>query len=195
MHYCCLLITKEIPTKEDIDKIMEPYKECDEMYEKKEKMSGEEISKAYPFTWDYYLIGGRYGGYIKYKFEGDDYKFYNHNLNHKKILSKLFDDLNKNYQDRLAKLLEKNEVDEAEFVEYLGYRDKFIYCDGSYISKCDLPADLRGYVCIDSIRNKVYAREVWNGSEWIKDKDYDNKVAQTIQNSQEGFITVLDFHN
>ena len=62
MHYCLLLITREMPSENRISEILKPYDEenleCDE--------TGEIIS--FPiFTYDWWEIGGRYSGKLKLK--------------------------------------------------------------------------------------------------------------------------------
>lgn len=64
MHYCLLLITREMPSENRISEILKPYDEenleCDE--------TGEIIS--FPiFTYDWWEIGGRYSGKLKLKID------------------------------------------------------------------------------------------------------------------------------
>lgn len=47
MHYCIYVFTKEEPTEEEIEKIMEPYAEP-------------EAPNFAPISWDWYSIGGRF---------------------------------------------------------------------------------------------------------------------------------------
>jgi hypothetical protein len=64
MHYCLLLITREMPSENRISEILKPYDEenleCDE--------TGEIIS--FPiFTYDWWEIGGRYANKLKLKID------------------------------------------------------------------------------------------------------------------------------
>ena len=69
MHYCVHLLTKELPTEEDIEKILAPYN--DEVVYGNDDDENAEI--IYPeFTWDWYQIGGRYKADLKLKVDLDD---------------------------------------------------------------------------------------------------------------------------
>ena len=59
MHCCFMLFTKEKPTYEEIEKILEPYYE-DTIYEN--HLEGEEVPKL---MWDWYAIGGRYSDILE----------------------------------------------------------------------------------------------------------------------------------
>ena len=65
MHYCVQLLTKELPSEEDIRKIMQPYND-DVVYGNDEEDENVEIIRPV-FTWDWYQIGGRYAGRLKLK--------------------------------------------------------------------------------------------------------------------------------
>lgn len=67
MHYCLLLITKEMPSEDRISEILKPYDEEDLEYNK----NGEVIS--FPiFTYNWWEIGGRYTGELLTKSKIDD---------------------------------------------------------------------------------------------------------------------------
>jgi len=50
------------------------------------------------------------------------------------------------------------------------------------------------FVCIDFDEN-VIARETWNGHAFIKDEDFDKKLAEIKAKSKGMFATILDIHN
>lgn len=64
MHYCLLLITKEMPSEDRISEILEPYNEEDLECNK----NGEVISFLI-FTYDWWEIGGRYTRKLKLKID------------------------------------------------------------------------------------------------------------------------------
>lgn len=70
MHYCIHLLTKQLPTEKEIEKIMEPYS----WYSIDDEDTDDEKKKIeYPvFTWDWYQIGGRYSACLKLKVDGED---------------------------------------------------------------------------------------------------------------------------
>ena len=71
MHYCVQLLTKELPSEEDIRKIMQPYN--DDVVYGNDDEEDENVEIIRPvFTWDWYQIGGRYKARIKMKADSDD---------------------------------------------------------------------------------------------------------------------------
>lgn len=191
MHYSLLVLTEKLPTKKDLDKILAPYND-DKLYDEKndttlvDTLTSEEMLSKFPFTWDWYQIGGRYGGNIKYKMDADDYKYYNHNLNHKKFISTFFDNLQK--KDTF--------FDECNYAQYLGTHDNIIYCDGAYIKSIKNIKALKDFGCYIIDKNKkVFYREAWNGNEFIKNKNYSNELVKILDEQGDCFLTILDIHN
>ena len=208
MHYCLILITKELPNEEDINKVLSRFN-SEELYKdiKDENgnitclantMTKEERFEKYPFTWDWWQVGGRYGGNIKYKMQEDDYKFYNHNICNKKYKSKFFENMQKYYQRPLGRDLRTNEIDECDFISYLGYNDYFIYCDGAKISDIQNIEHIKddfGFCIYDSINDVGYAREVYVGGGFVKTENYQDKVRNIIENNKDSFLTIIDLHD
>lgn len=50
------------------------------------------------------------------------------------------------------------------------------------------------FVCIDFDEN-VISRETWNGHAFVKDEDFDKKLAKIKAKSKGMFATILDIHN
>ena len=69
MHYCVLLFTKEFPSKNEIDEIMQPYYEENAEYDDE---TGKRLTPYPVFEWDWYQIGGRYNGYLKLRVDKDE---------------------------------------------------------------------------------------------------------------------------
>ena len=172
MHYCLLLLTEKIPSDSDITNILLPYYEDN-------ALKNDPI-----FTWDYYVVGGRYGGRIKYRLKPNTYVWSNDKLTDKKIKSNLFDKLNKHYKDQIMEQFNSN-ISEIEFAIYLGARDDIIYCDGAYLDECDI-GDLTGYYCLNTITNKVITAE---------SKRYKASLKRMLNAHPKAFITVIDIHN
>lgn len=139
MHYCLLLITREMPSENRISEILKPYDEenleCDET---------DEIISFPIFTYDWWEIGGRYASKLKLKIN-DCYS-------------------SVRYADiaEIDRLLNFDEID------------------------C--------FICIDFDEN-VIARETWNGHAFVKDEDFDKKLAEIKAKSKGMFATILDIHN
>lgn len=91
MHYCLLLITKEMPLEDRISEILKPYDE--------ENLECDETGEIIPFpifTYDWWEIGGRYSGKLKLKIDNNDEKYdwkYISDRNKKLFHSKLLTDL------------------------------------------------------------------------------------------------------
>lgn len=186
MHYCALLFTKELPTKEEISEIIRPYNE--EYFEYDET---EEVIGSYPvFHYDSYRIGGRYGGKLKLKIDYNDkyydWEFYSKDgRNERLFYSKLLSELKSKFDFYFA---------EEYYYSYMGSRDGFIYVDGARVDDLLNFDDLSCYICIDANGNAI-ARETWDGHDFIKDEQFDDKLAEVKKNSKGMFVTVLDFHN
>lgn len=141
MHYCLLLITKEMPSEDRISEILKPYDEEDLECNK----NGEVIS--FPiFTYDWWEIGGRYARKLKIK------------------------------------------IDNCYPVT------KITYVNGARIDDLINFDEIDCFICIDSDEN-VIARETWNGYVFIKDEDFDRKLAEIKKKSKGMFATILDVHN
>ena len=72
MHYCIAVITDQFPTDETLGQKLAPYDENAfySQFEDGEEIE-EEINKAQRplFMWDYWQVGGRYGGQLKLKID------------------------------------------------------------------------------------------------------------------------------
>lgn len=185
MHYCALLFTKEFPTEEEISEIMRPYDE--EYFEYDE--TGEAIGGLPVFQYDYYSIGGRYGGKLKLKVDYND-KNYNWGGYNKGRNKRLF------YSKMLSVMKQKLGIffDEEDYFPYMGFRDGYIYVDGARVDDLLNFDDLSCYICIDADGNAI-ARETWDGHDFIKDEQFDDKLAEIKKNSKGMFVTVLDLHD
>jgi len=189
MHYCCYLYTKEFPTDDVITRVMEPFKSYSDYEERP------------PILWDWMMLGGRYAGKLKlavtkstiekYEFDvcaktkraGRLFRCRLHELTARGILD--------NFGYRL------NTIDEEEAIRYCGYRDGVLYVDGAWIqdlTNFDEIADAC-YCAVDSDGNAI-ARDTYNGHEWIRDEDFDQKLRDLANRSRNDcYLTVLDLHN
>lgn len=171
MHCRGHIITKKLPTRELLNEILKPY-HC------------EEENNESGFDWDWWQIGGRYGGGIKIHFdpnENEDNWFCLHDRNNKYFISAALDELKENIKF----------YDELDWLQYMGLKENTLYVDGGY-SKDFIDFDISScYVVIDE-EGKIYTRETWNGEAWKQHLDFDNKVKEIDLTDK--FITVIDFH-
>jgi len=170
MHCKGHLITKKIPTNKEIAKILEKHKE--------------DLDKIQEFDWDWYEIGGRYGGKIKINFNPDDnednwYCF--KDRNNKYFISKALNELKENI----------SYYDELDWLKYMGLREKKLYVDGAYYKDIiDFEID-DCYLVIDDNGN-LYIREKWNGEDFIQQENFEEKIKKI--DLKDKFITIIDFH-
>ncbi len=171
MHYKGHIITKKIPTDEQISKILEKYRYDDE--EEKD------------FEWDWYMIGGRYGGQIKIKFnpkENEDNYFGFRNRNYKYFISHI-----------LSEEKEKNKYyEELYCLLYMGLNENILYVDGGYYNNT-INFDITNCFLVIDDEENLYVREIWKDETFITDNEFDNKVKNI--DLKDKFITVIDFHD
>lgn len=173
MHYKGFIITKELPTEERLAEILEKYRETD----------GPCI---YGFEWDWYEIGGRYGGKLKINFNpenNEDNWYCFHDRNNKYFISEALNELKEKI---------KPYYDELDWLKYMGLWEDTLYVDGAYY-KDIIDFDITNcYLVIDDEEN-LYIRETWNGDNWIKHEDFEEKIKEIDLNGK--FITSIDFHD
>ena len=83
---------------------------------------------------------------------------------------------------------------EEDYFNSMGYRDGYLYVDGARVDDIINFEEQNCYICIDVDGNAI-ARESWNGKEFIKDEQFDEKLAEIKKNSKGMFLTVLDIHD
>lgn len=188
MHYAALLFTENLPNEQDIAETMKPYSWDNLKYDDEDKLIGE-----YPvFTYDYYVIGGRYKAAIKLSVEGNEdyygWKYYsmesrNGRLFWSCMLSKMKEHIKPGFL-----------FSEEDYFMNIGFGDGFLYVDGA--RSCDILnyEELESYICIDSDGSAI-AQSSWNGTEFIEDKDYDAKSKALLKKHKNGFVTMLDIHD
>lgn len=193
MHYCVLLFTKELPSEEKIAEIMHPYYEGNAEYDEET----EKRLNPYPvFEWDWYQIGGRYKGSLKLSVERDkeyyNFGYYSREDRNKRLFySSLLSDMKEFAEMGNAPSWKYSEED---YFNSMGYRDGYLYVDGARVDDIINFEEQNCYICIDVDGNAI-ARETWNGKEFIKDEQFDEKLAEIKRNSKGIFLTVLDIHD
>lgn len=172
MHYKGYLITKKLPTIDEISKILEKYRE--NLEEKQE------------FAWDWWQIGGRYGGKIKINFNLNEYEENNclfQNKNNKYFISEAINELKENI---------KPYYEELDWLKYMGLRENVLYVDGAFY-KDMINFDLAECFLVIDDKEKLYVRESWNGENWLKNEKFDDEIKEIDLTDK--FITIIDFHD
>jgi hypothetical protein len=193
MHYCVLLITKNFPYESEIAEIMQPYNYENVAFDE----DGNRLTPLPVFTWDWYQIGGRYNGKLKLKIDKDDesynWGYYdrdgrNERLFYSYLLTKM-----KSFAEKGGPLWMYSEED---YFNSMGCRDGFLYVDGARIDDLlNFESEIENcYACIDSDGNAI-ARESWDGTMWVIDEQFNEKLEVIKQNSKGMFVTVLDIHD
>lgn len=194
MHYCCYLYTKEFPTDEVIEKALKPYEYKDGGYD-----DGEQRPL---FTWDWWQVGGRYGGKLKLNIKAQDGvdKYETEYLVRYRRAGRLF----------RCKLLEETtrgildhgswketKADESEALNYCGMRDGILYVDGAWANDIQSLTDEADncWAVIDTDGTAI-ARERWNGADWKDDDRFSDKAkAIAMKNKADTYVTVVDIHD
>lgn len=170
MHYKGHLVTDKLPTEDAIRKILGKYSEDE---------PGIKI-----FEYDWYTIGGRYGGKIKIKFnpeENEDNYYLCQHRNNKYFISSILSELGDNTSN----------YDELDLLIYMGLNDNVLYVDGGYYEDI-INFELDNcYVVITE--NDVIPREIWNGDNLVDNENFDKKISKLSLDGK--FITVIDFHD
>ena len=192
MHYCFAIITKEFPTDDVISKVLQPFNE-EEFYEKNKDSE----EKEYPvFLWDWWVVGGRYCGMLKLKIDDNDeeyrWKYYAKEPRAGRLFrSMVCERFDRGNKDRMLFT-----AFEDEYRSYMGYADGFIRVDGCKVKDAidfeDGVIDCFGFV---GKNGEAYARESWNGSDFIKDEHYEEKVREAIKDVQDCYVTYVDCHD
>ena len=180
MHYCVLVFTKELPTDEKMITVMAPFEEGEY----------EERTDCPVFEWDWWQIGGRYGGLLKLKAD-DSFNYYaNESREGRQFISAFL----KTYLNRFPVFKQAYEGDEA--LRYMGMNEGFIYCDGAKVSGIMNIDEIKGYVAIDT-DGKAIARSSWTREkeEWIENANYEEEVAEMKERNRDNFITIVDIHD
>ena len=186
MHYCLMLFTKDCPSKNDIDNIMQKYN-YDNVY------SDDEKEIEYPqFTYDWYEIGGRYNGDIKLKVDKENEIYKWQYFVRKKRNGRLFWSYLLSEMEEFSK--KSFMYNEENYFCSMGFRDGFLYVDGAKISDILNYEDLDCYTFI-GIDGEAYSREWWNGKDFIQNEDFEERLMNEKEKSKDLFITIIDYHN
>lgn len=197
MHYSFVVITKDFPTDDVLSEVLQPYNE-EAFYEKYEEREGEIPSNERPvFMWDWWQVGGRYGGRLKLKVDYDDeeyrWKFYAKEPR----AGRLF---RSNMCEELDAARKNNTFFtpiEDDYRAYLGSIDGYIRVDGCKVKDViDFEETViehsYGFIGKDG---EAYAIELWNGHNFVNDEHYKEKVKEAIKDVQDCYVTYVDCHD
>lgn len=198
MHYCYYLFTKNLPSKNEIEQIMSPFNEetyYDKLIYNEETGDYDNPNNVKPpiFLWDWFEVGGRYGGHIKLKVQYDvedeyKWKFYAKEPREGRL-----------FICNILKTLRKNESrfgdSEEMWFPYLG-DGSYISVDGAYVKDIANIDKLGccGYIDVDGIAN---VRETWDreARKFIENEAFDAQFKETLEKRSDCFVTVIDAHD
>ncbi len=188
MHYCCLVIAKEFPTDEVLEKILKPFN-SEDFWEKPED---QRVRPA--FTWDWYVIGGRYGGRIKLKVDRCDKKYEWCYITREPRNGRLFRSA---LLDTLAHYRKSNwdiAYRENYDFDYMGFNDDFLYVDAALADDIQNISEIGCYCFVDQNGN-AFSRDCFDGENWIDNPEFDEQVSKAKENSSGCYICVVDLHD
>lgn len=173
MHYCLMLFTKEFPTKEKIDSMMEKY-----TWDNNHSDDHDEYPQ---FTYDWYEIGGRYNGSIKLKVDLEDekyrWKFYAREPRNGRLFwCHLLNDMQEH---------KKPFYSEGDCFSSMGANDGFLYVDGAWIADTI------------NLMNKIVTL-LWPMTEkHIPNNDFEERLKSAKNKAKEEnqFVTITDYHD
>lgn len=188
MHYKAHLITREFPTNDVIDKIMQSFS-----WEEYHNRKKENENEPYPvFTWDWYQVGGRYNSFFELDMEKTEDKYqWNYIKDRVNVVfrSFLFDKMYDLCDDRKKWL-----ISEYNFYPCLGSNNGILRVDGGLISDMK-DFDITSCFIIIDVDGYAYARTSWNGNEHIENKDFDNIAKDILEFSKDYYIVTVDIHD
>lgn len=193
MHSCIAIITKEFPTDDVLDEILEPYNE-ERFYEEHE---GQDIipEEDYPkIMYDYWVVGGRYGGALKLKIDEKDEEYKWQFYAKEPRAGRLF---RSNFLEMLNRNKPKSFYREEDSYSYIGFCDGFLYVDGCKAKDViDLEDTLTNHNCaLIGKDGTVYARSWWNGNDFVEDEQYEEKVKEAIKDIDDCYVCYVDIHD
>lgn len=172
MHRCCFVFTKEFPSN---NVIVDALKKSDCMY-------------------DWVSIGGRYSGLLKIKATRNDKKYRweygeRNQRNNRLFRSKLIDMIEEFKNSSKEELY----FSEEDVFNELGYHDGYIRVDGCLVSDISNKEELSCACFIDKHGNE-YSYETWNNGEWKINDDFEGLLKETLKNSEDDYLCVVDLH-
>lgn len=188
MHYSCFVFTKEFPTNEILQTVLRPFNENDYYENESEK-------EILPFMWDWFSIGGRYSGLLKLEVRQNDEKYEwqyyaetpRNNRLFRSSLIDMIDNFKKDSKDGWM-------FSEEKVYNELGYRDGYIRVDGCLVSDILNKKGLSCYCFIDKYGNG-YSRETWNGKKWETNDNFEDIFKNTMKDSEDCYLCVVDLHD
>ena len=188
MHYCCLVITKEFPTDEVLEKVLRPFNEED-FYDNPE---GERVRPA--FLWDWYCVGGRYGGRIKLRKDLDDEKYEWRYISKEPRNGRLFRSALLDTLQHYRKSTWDIAYGENYAFDYMGFEDGFLYVDAALADDIQNISEMGCYCFVDQNGN-AFARDYYNGGSWIDNTEFDTQLSNAKANCSGCYICVVDIHD
>lgn len=193
MHYCCFLYTRNFPTDRIIAAALKPFS-GEEYYSHEEG----EVERPL-FTWDYWVVGGRYGGLLKLNSTLEKYEphcFLPTKRVGRLFRSALFERVTYGCLEFSIKDSGKK-IEEVYAMEYCGAREGKLHVDGAWIpdiTNFDEISD--NCFCVIDKNGSAFVREMWNGKTYITTEEFDitlKKIAE--KNRGDCFLTVIDLHD
>lgn len=192
MHYCIHAYTKEFPTDDVIERILSPYNEVD--YYKADENTPRPL-----FLWDWWQLGGRYGGRLKLIATKETHSRYEWVFRARErragrlYRSDLLEKCARGTQDPYNRY-QKNE---EEVFPYLGILGGTIRIDGGWLpdieNRGEIADDCWGIVTDDGT---AIVRDVWNGEKFEETPDFDARARLVMERCEnDHYLTVIDIHS
>lgn len=186
MHYCIGVITEKFPTDEVLQEKLAPF-----------EYAPEYDTPRPAFTWDWFEIGGRYGGLIKLRYDPEDdtdYKWFFCLSDAEERAGRLFRSMMLEDYNRSKGPFRHGE---EYFFHYMGSRDGYIHVDGAKIKDIVEFEDLAVNHAYGIIRRdgNAICRQYLDGHKWKDDERYEEKVREAIADVADCYYCIVDIHD
>ena len=189
MHFCVAIISEQFPANEELEEILKPYDEKDYWGDMDENDELKEKKPRPAFMWDWWVVGGRYGGKIKLRVDKENEEYRWGFIDKERKSARLF---------RSYILDEIHDTKAAYFEDetyyWMGWRDNFLYVDGAKVKDVlNMEECMNTYAFIGK-NNEIYVRSRWDGEKYVDDEQYDEKVKEAIKNTEDCWVCIVDCH-
>lgn len=194
MHFCITVITEQFPTDDVLEKKLAPFN--DDVYYGKfhdDEEPPEDVVRP-QFLWDWWEVGGRFGGLLKLRVNNEDEEYNWMFVAKEPMAGRLF---RSNMLEHINNEKRWFFRDEERAYLYIGRRDGYIRVDGCKVKDAiDLEDTVVNHGWGFIGRNgEAYSRKYWTGEEYVNDDLYEEKVRAALKGTEDCYVCYVDIHD
>ena len=196
MHYCCHLFTRVFPTDDVIAAAMASFN-SEEYYKRSE--TDESVQRPV-FTWDYWIVGGRYGGQLKLDSSLEKYEpgcFSRTRRAGQLFRNALLERATFEIMELPPRDLYGHMMEEVYALRYCGGHENALRVDGALMRDLTNLEEIADQCfCAVDVDGTAYARDIFDGEHFIDNPNFDGIVKEiTEKNRNDCYLTVIDLHD